>query len=576
MKIFNLKEFYMIAIMLFSLQVFAGAEGRGGGDLCEDRIKLIGSDLKDWIINRGPDDLKLPSGISVEQYSNAMLDEIANVKIECVGQGDQGYPININGVSKVCRFDKDSNGSQITCDFIKFNATDESDQYVLIHHEYAGLAGLELPNGSNSDYTISNQISGYLQDQVVKKLVVKKAGHKQTVPAFIFVKIKADTFQMGSPVTEYGREKNEILHKVTLTKNFEMQTTEVTQQQWLDVMGTLPYEFEFRWEEYCPKDFIEINGLPLCPRNPIEMVSWNDVQLYIEELNKMQNVYTYRLPTEAEWEFAARGGAQTAYSFGDDPKDLGKYAWFDKNSSKQTHAVGLKRPNPYGLFDMYGNVSEWVQDFYGDYTTGAVTDPQGPLYGQVRANRGFSYSDQASDLRSATRSYSSQNHAHDAIGRGFRLVRTARYLQFGDIVKNPDGSIRRMVQSSEYFKSIGHPRPNGELGAVEYCASQGMRLPSIRELAELLVSMGAAGVSETVKTGSVYVSSKNADGSADGFYFTNTGYHAPNLDFARNKFWSSSLGSSFSSDVYFIDGSGGYMDAIYRDETYAVRCVVNN
>jgi hypothetical protein len=172
-----------------------GGETGGGGDLCEDRIKVIVADLQSWIDQSGPKGLSLPQGISVAQYSQAMLKQISDVKAECVSTNDPGYPVLVDGTPKVCKFEDNPTGGRITCDYTKFMETDQSDQYVLIHHELAGLAGLELPNKDDSHYEISNQISGYLQDEVVKKLVVKSAG---TNPQ------PSDPCQSDSIVTKVG------------------------------------------------------------------------------------------------------------------------------------------------------------------------------------------------------------------------------------------------------------------------------------------------------------------------------------------------------------------------------------
>ena len=153
---------------------------RGGGDLCENRIKIIRDDLVDWISKGGPSTLKLPNEISVGQYTNDMMNVLSTTAVECVGKGDHGHPVEINGVSKVCVFDSGKNN--IVCDFNKFTNTNESDQYVLIHHEYAGLANIEIPNVSDSNYSVSNQISGYLIDLVIKKLAVKP--HLQSIEGF--------------------------------------------------------------------------------------------------------------------------------------------------------------------------------------------------------------------------------------------------------------------------------------------------------------------------------------------------------------------------------------------------------
>ncbi|MFN7454631.1 MAG: formylglycine-generating enzyme family protein, partial [Pseudobdellovibrionaceae bacterium] len=135
-----------------------------------------------------------------------------------------------------------------------------------------------------------------------------------------FARIRAGTFQMGSPSSEVGRHDDEVLHSVTLTKDFEIQQTEVTQAHWFLVMGYNPSYFKSKG--YCSDDYLEINGAALCPNNPVEQVSWSDTQDFIKKLNDGNDGYAYRLPTEAEWEYAARGGTQAAYSFGDDARAL--------------------------------------------------------------------------------------------------------------------------------------------------------------------------------------------------------------------------------------------------------------
>ncbi len=150
-----------------------GGEGSGGGDLCEDRIKLIRDDLKSWIFKGGPRGLTLPAEISAESYSESMIDSIKNARVKCVGAGDRDYPVAIDRTPKVCKFENSASGGQIICDYRKFLVTPEADQYVLVHHEYAGLSGIEMPNRDDSHYEISNQISGYLEDQVVNKLAIK-------------------------------------------------------------------------------------------------------------------------------------------------------------------------------------------------------------------------------------------------------------------------------------------------------------------------------------------------------------------------------------------------------------------
>ena len=235
-----------------------------------------------------------------------------------------------------------------------------------------------------------------------------------------FVQVPRGNFLMGSPGSEANRDSDETAHSVTLTRDFEMQSTDVTQLQWFLVMGYNPSSFKS--QQYCKDDYLAINGTALCPNNPVEQVSWNDAQAFIQKVNASKDGYTYRLPTEAEFEYAARAGSQAAYSFGNDVSQLGQYAWFSDNSGSQTHAVGTKLPNAYGLYDMHGNVWQWVQDFYGSYPNSSMTDPTGPSSGPVRVFRGGGWDYYARYCRSANRNYGDADDRLYVLG--FRLVRT--------------------------------------------------------------------------------------------------------------------------------------------------------
>ena len=252
----------------------------------------------------------------------------------------------------------------------------------------------------------------------------------------IFADIPATgaAFRMGSRSRETHRKIDEKRHLVILNDDFQMQLTEVTQLQFFLVMGNNPSYFKEK--KYCKEEHFVINGTDLCPHHPIESVSWNEVQDFISKLNQgNDDGYTYRLPTEAEWEYAARAGTTTTFNLGSNisPKQVnynGNYPY--KNAAKgiyrgQTASVtSLPNANSLGLYDMHGNVSEWVQNIYGDYPTGDdlyVSDPQGPSLGSYRVTRGGSWGDPARALRSASR------HKLKPDGRsrrvGFRLVRTA-------------------------------------------------------------------------------------------------------------------------------------------------------
>jgi formylglycine-generating enzyme required for sulfatase activity len=212
-----------------------------------------------------------------------------------------------------------------------------------------------------------------------------------------FVQIPAGEFLMGS---ENGDGDEKPPHRVRISQWFEMGQYEVTQAMWQAVMGSNPSNFK---------------GQDL----PIENVSWDEVQGFISRLNARNDGYVYRLPTEAEWEYACRAGTT-----GDYAGSLDAMAWYSSNSGSRTHPVGQKQPNAWGLYDMHGNVWEWCQDWYGGYPTGAVTDPKGAESGSGRVTRGGSWINSAANCRSALRGISSPGYRF--IYLGFRLVRTAK------------------------------------------------------------------------------------------------------------------------------------------------------
>ena len=270
--------------------------------------------------------------------------------------------------------------------------------------------------------------------------------------------IPAGTFTMGSPEDEPGRvAARETQHSVTLTKGFYMGKHEVTQEQYEAVMGANPSYF--KGESRLP-DAGEVQA-----KRPVETVSWYDAIEFCNALSTLAGLtpyYTidkttgsdadntstidtlkwlvtpnpsangYRLPTEAEWEYACRAGTAMAFNCGTaTPNSTAGYSsiavllgWYPGNSWSKTHEVGKKSPNAWGLYDMHGNVWEWVWDWYGDYASSAVTDPAGPASGSARMLRGGSWSsDVARYLRSADRSYT--DPAIRLYSLGFRLVRSA-------------------------------------------------------------------------------------------------------------------------------------------------------
>ncbi|MFN7869957.1 MAG: SUMF1/EgtB/PvdO family nonheme iron enzyme [Planctomyces sp.] len=225
----------------------------------------------------------------------------------------------------------------------------------------------------------------------------------------VLLPIPAGTFTMGSPDSEKDRDNDETQHQVTLSKPFYMGRTEVTQGQWKKVMGTEPWKGE---------DYVQEGD-----DYPAVYISWDDAVAFCKKLSEKEGK-TYRLPTEAEWEYACRGGTKTAFSFGDDEADLGKYAWFDGNAwdinEKYAHRVAQKLPNPFGLHDMHGNVWEWCSDWKGAYPSTPLRDPQGPDSGSFRVLRGGSWSLEPYFVRCASRYSLSPEYRSDDIG--FRLV----------------------------------------------------------------------------------------------------------------------------------------------------------
>ena len=228
-----------------------------------------------------------------------------------------------------------------------------------------------------------------------------------------FVLIPGGTFWIGSADDdEDASDSEKPCHEVIISRQFYLGKYPVTQAQWKTVMGNNPSRCE---GEKCP----------------VETVSWNDVQEFIRKLNKMEGHGRYRLPTEAEWEYVCRAGSTTAYCFGNDRDKLGDYAWYGdnsrhwKNGEYGTHPVGKKKPNAWGLYDMHGNVWEWVQDWYGEYRDGSVKDPQGPSAGESRVLRGGSWFNHAKCCRSVSRGGRSPDSRCDDYG--FRLALFPEY-----------------------------------------------------------------------------------------------------------------------------------------------------
>ena len=268
------------------------------------------------------------------------------------------------------------------------------------------------------------------------------------------------TFTMGSPTSEAGRQSDETQHQVTLTNGFYLGKYEVTQAQYQTVMNGNSAGLNAD-----PSQFKGSN-------RPVEQVSWEDAQIFLTRLNvieqsagRLPNGWKYVLPTEAEWEYACRAGTTTAYSWGDDiNSSLANYNWDgvhnDGNDSQQTVNIGQFSANPWGFYDMHGNVWEWVHDWKTNYLTGAQTDPEGPASGSRRVIRGGSWYDVGSWLRSANRQPEAPSDRHNTIGFrvGFQAVK-------------PDGANPEL----ELFGGAGITREAGQAWAEPGAAGHDAR-----------------------------------------------------------------------------------------------------
>ncbi len=226
-----------------------------------------------------------------------------------------------------------------------------------------------------------------------------------------FVLVPAGEFLMGSPETEAGRQADENpLHTVRLNKPFYLGKYEVTRAQWYEVMGSAG-EVE--------------DPLPGDSELPVAEVSWGDVQEFVKNLNEMEGTDKYRLPSEAEWEYACRAGSSTKYYFGDAEREMVKYAWFGKSQGSAPHPVGQKAPNAWDLYDMHGNVWEWVRDSWHNDYNAAPSDGKAWESGDLshRVARGGSVTGSAESCRAANRAWFGSDVRNADMG--FRLLMEA-------------------------------------------------------------------------------------------------------------------------------------------------------
>ena len=272
----------------------------------------------------------------------------------------------------------------------------------------AKVANLKLPPALRSDFDVP------LEDRdrhanPIRQGVDRKTGwpleirHRKTGMHLVF--IPAGKFMMGSPESEKDRHAPRLsegpVHPVCITRPYYLGKYELTQSAWITVMASNPSR--------------QKHG-----DNPVENVSWDDCQQFLGKLNEgarsgpLQGAgggpaeagyYEHSLPTEAQWEYACRAGTKTRFFYSSDPEaaELDDYCWFRKNSSGRNHPVGQKKPNPWGLYDMYGNVGEWCSDWAGPYAASSMTDPSGPPTGRSRISRGGLRHTDVTFLRSASR-----------------------------------------------------------------------------------------------------------------------------------------------------------------------------
>jgi len=258
------------------------------------------------------------------------------------------------------------------------------------------LAAIDRPNRPAEPPEVIPEIEGPLPEST--EVMANDIGMELKL-------IPAAQFLMGSRRSEQGRNADEQLHRVTLTKPYFIGTREVTQRQWTEVMGTSPWK---------GKSYVKEG-----PNFPATYITYKDAVAFCKKLSSREG-RPYRLPTEAEWELACRTGLATAFSFGNNPAALSAFAWFSENTSdadeEYAHSVGLKEPNRFGLYDMHGNVSEWCSDRYASYPEGDITDPEGAAGGENRIVRGGSWSNTPSQCRSAIRKSLTRDDRSSRVG----------------------------------------------------------------------------------------------------------------------------------------------------------------
>jgi len=355
-----------------------------------------------------PDDLEINCFKNGEIADAEMVNKNFFELLDLISEAESSYNTLWTKINKI-RSSANSNAS-----FISNNSQDIIKNTELITNNVKRIEEVEKRKNETADNKIDDIYNKF--DEINNKFrkVNKRfqfyenrlPGVKRNSLGMTFVLIPAGEFNMGSPSTEDYRREDETNHKVTLTKNFYMQNTEVTQGQWNQIMGWNPSANK-------NKDFSNIA--------PVENISWHDVQEFIEKMNQKKEGI-YRLPTEAEWEYAARAGTETKYFFGKKIHkrnqdivskvmsinlDTRRANYMTTNLKEgiimQTFPVASFQPNSWGLYDMHGNVYEWCQDWYERYPYTHVKDPKGPDSGTEKVYRGGSFHTNHTGNRSAFR-----------------------------------------------------------------------------------------------------------------------------------------------------------------------------
>jgi formylglycine-generating enzyme required for sulfatase activity len=223
----------------------------------------------------------------------------------------------------------------------------------------------------------------------------------------------SEGFQMGSPESEADRNADEVLHTVHLKRGFMMGTYDVTRGQFAQFVAETKYRPEGDGDEHNWRN----PGFRVkqTENDPVVYVTWNDANRFCQWLRDKDGRH-YRLPTEAEWEYACRAGSKSAYFWGDDSSKVGDYAWYDHNAHDGTQPVGGKSPNAWKLYDMCGNVWQRCEDRYGDYAEGSVTDPTGTASGDSHVSRGGGWCNPANYFRCANRGKDLPEVRNDHLG----------------------------------------------------------------------------------------------------------------------------------------------------------------